>query len=128
MKRVTLYAILLLVIGAATVGRAQKKNDPCGESQTQADLNICWGNQYKAADTRLNQAYRQFMTKLDDEEKVQLKGAQTAWVKYRDTNCDFVGDQFKGGSMRPMIAAICLTDLTDSRTNELKAQMKERDQ
>jgi uncharacterized protein YecT (DUF1311 family) len=76
----------------------------------------------------LNQVYRQFTAKLDDEEKTQLKNAQTAWLKYRDTNCEFVADQYKGGTMRPMIAAICLTDMTDNRTKELTTQMKERDQ
>jgi len=91
-------------------------------------MTICWGNQYKAADAKLNQVYRQFTAKLDDAEKTQLKTAQTAWLKYRDANCEFVGDQYKGGTMRPMIAAICLADVTDNRTKELTAQMKERDQ
>ena len=63
-----------------------------------------------------------------DEEKPQLKNVQTAWLKYRDANCEFVADQYKSGTMRPMIAAICLADVTDNRTRELTAQMKERDQ
>ena len=63
---------------------------------------------------------------LDDEEKTQLKEAQTAWIKYRDANCQFVGDQYKGGSMRPMIAALCLADVTKRRTTELRNQIKAR--
>ena len=129
MRATGLIALLLfLLTGFSALARAQKQSEPCGAAQTQADMTICWGNQYKAADAKLNQVYRQFTAKLDDEEKTELKTAQTAWLKYRDANCEFVGDQYKGGTMRPMIAAICLADVTDNRTRELTAQMKERDQ
>ena len=122
----TLTLLLLSTFHCVVLG--QKKPEPCADMQTQAEMTICWGNQYKAADAKLNQVYRQFTAKLDDEEKTQLKTVQTAWLKYRDTNCEFVADQYKGGTMRPMIAAICLADVTDNRTKELTAQMKERDQ
>ena len=128
MRHLRLYSFLLLLFCAATEAHAQKKPEPCAEAQSQAEMTICWGNQYKAADAKLNQVYRQFTAKLDDEEKAQLKTAQAAWLKYRDANCEFVADQYKGGTMRPMIAAICLADVTDNRTKELTAQMKERDQ
>ena len=65
---------------------------------------------------------------LDEDEKAQLKTAENAWLKYRDTNCEFVADQYKGGSIRPMIAAICLADVTSNRTTELKNQIKDRKQ
>ena len=128
MKLCATTLTLLLLPTFHYVVRGQKKPEPCADAQTQAEMTICWGNQYKAADAKLNQVYRQFTAKLDDEEKTQLKTAQTAWLKYRDANCEFVADQYKGGTMRPMIAAICLTDVTDNRTKELTAQMKERDQ
>ena len=86
----------------------------------------CAADAYKAADAVLNQVYRQLVAKLDDDEKAQLKEAQTAWLKYRDTNCDFVADQYKGGTMRPMIYAGCLADVTKNRTSELREQIKER--
>jgi uncharacterized protein YecT (DUF1311 family) len=111
----------------ATFFAQNQTKDPCADAQSQAEMNMCWGKEYKAADARLNEAYRQFMTKLNDEEKAQLKKAQLAWITYRDANCDFVADQYKGGTMRPMIAAICLADVTNNRTTELKAQMKERE-
>lgn len=126
MKVVAGTLLLVFVVGGYAV--AQKQKSPCEDATTQTDMTICWGKEYKAADGRLNQAYREFAAKLDAEEKAQLKIAQTAWLKYRDTNCEFVADQYKGGTMRPMIAAICLTDVTEARTKELKAQMKEREQ
>jgi len=125
------FVVLLIALAVTSInvsGQKQKKSEPCAEAQTQADMNICWGNQYKAADATLNQVYRQLMGKLDDEEKNQLKAVESAWLKYRDANCEFVGDQYKGGTMRPMIEAICLADVTKNRTTELRNQIKDRDQ
>lgn len=119
-------SLVVLMAFAAVFAQDQPK-DPCAEAQTQTDMNICWGNRYKAADAKLNAAYREFTAKLDQAEAAQLKAAQLAWLKFRDANCEFVADQYKGGTMRPMIAGICLTEVTNARTAELKAQMKERE-
>lgn len=128
MKLAIILLILLVPVGALTFGQGQKKSEPCADAQTQADMNICWGKEYKAADATLNQVYGQLMRKLDEAEKTQLKQVEAAWLKYRDANCEFVGDQYKGGSMRPMIVAICLADTTRNRTVELRNQIKDRDQ
>ena len=125
MKLWTVCALGLMLVGAA-LAQDQKK-DPCAEAQTQTDMNICWGKEYKAADAQLNAAYREFTSKLSPEETAQLKAAQLAWIKFRDANCEFVASQYKGGTIRPMIAAMCLADVTSARTSELKAQMKERE-
>ncbi len=128
MRVLTTSAFVVLTFCATLFAQNQDKKDPCADAQTQGEMNMCWGKELKAADAKLNDAYRQFMTKLNDEEKAQLKKAQLAWITYRDANCDFVADQYKGGTMRPMIAAICLAEATNNRTTEMKTQMKERDQ
>ena len=126
---ITIAVLLsLLLLAASTSAQKRKPADPCANPQTQAEMNICAGNAYKAADKVLNDVYQRLVAKLDEEEKAQLKEAQTAWLKYRDANCEFVGDQYKGGSMRPMIYAMCLTDVTKTRTSELRSQIKDRSQ
>ncbi len=127
MKPSMIAGLLVLTFGTALLAQEQKKPEPCADAQSQAEMNICWGKEYKAADAKLNKTYQDFMSKLDESEKAQLKNAQLAWLKYRDTNCEFVADQYKGGSMRPMIAAICLADVTNARVNELKSQIKDRE-
>ena len=117
---------LLWLAGTSVSAQKQKKPDPCANPQTQTEMTQCAAEAYKAADKVLNQVYQQLVAKLDDEEKAQLKEAQTAWLKYRDTNCDFVADQYKGGTMRPMIYAGCLEDVTKRRTSELREQIKDR--
>ena len=127
MKLPTISGLLLLIICATILSQNQEKKDPCADAQSQAEMNMCWGKEYKAADAKMNKTYQDFMSKLDESEKMQLKNAQLAWLKYRDANCDFVADQYKGGTMRPMIAAICLADVTNARVNELKSQIKDRE-
>ena len=117
-----------LVLMSVTISAQKQKPKPCEDAQSQADMNICWGNEYKKADASLNKTYQQLTAMLDEEQKTQLKTAETAWLKYRDTHCEFVADQYKGGSIRPMIAAICLADVTNNRTTELKSQIKDRNQ
>jgi uncharacterized protein YecT (DUF1311 family) len=126
MKLLT-FALIVLTLCSAAFAQDQKK-DPCADAQSQTEMNICWGKEYKAADAQLNAAYREFFAKLSPEETAQLKTVQLAWIKFRDANCEFVADQYKGGSIRPMIAAMCLADVTRARTSELKAQMKEREE
>ena len=121
--------MVILALSVLTVSinaQRPKKTDPCANPQTQIEMTQCAADAFKAADKVLNQVYQNLVAKLDDEEKAQLKEAQTAWLKYRDTNCDFVADQYKGGTMRPMIYAGCLADVTKKRTSELRDQIKER--
>jgi len=126
LKLAITFLLLLLLAGGAVSGQRKKRSDPCAHPLTQFDMNQCAGKAYRAADATMNQVYRKLVALLDEEEKAQLKEAQTAWLKYRDTNCDFAGDQFKGGSMRPLIQASCLGDMTKRRTTELRTQIKDR--
>jgi uncharacterized protein YecT (DUF1311 family) len=126
MKTAALVVCVCLLANPYTYGQGKGKAEPCANAQSQAEMNNCAGREYKAADVALNQVYRQLVSMLNDEEKSQIKEAQTAWLKYRDTNCDFVADQYKGGSMRPMILGYCLAEMTRNRTTELKSQIKDR--
>ena len=126
--KLLISVLIAIALMGMTISAQKQKPKPCEDAQTQTDMNICWGNEYKKADAALNKTYQQLVAMLGDEEKVQLKNVETAWLKYRDANCEFVGDQYKGGSIRPMIVAICLADVTNNRTTELKNQIKDRNQ
>jgi len=128
MKVVLASLLLFVAAGAYSAGEPQKKPEPCPDAQSQAEMNICAGREYKKADADLNQVYQKLVAMLDVDEKTQLKDVETTWIKYRDANCDFVADQFKGGTMRPMVLGFCLADMTRNRTNELKDQIKDRNQ
>ena len=125
MKSTIFLALAFLLAAGSALGQGTKKA-PCSDANTQAEMNICAGKEYKTADAALNRVYQQLVAMLDSAEKDQLKEAQTAWIKYRDANCDFVGDQYKGGSIRPTIYGLCLADVTRNRTAELRNQIKDR--
>jgi len=122
----TFFLLMVFLLGAGSAFGQGSKKGPCTDANTQAEMNICAGKEYKTADAALNQTYQKLVAKLEAEEKAELKEAQTAWIKYRDTNCEFVANQYKGGSIRPMILGLCLADVTRNRTAELRTQIKDR--
>ena len=126
MRLAALLVLMSLVSILYAKPQEKGKTDPCASAQTQAEMNQCAGREYKTADAELNQVYRQLITKLDEQEKAQLKEAQTAWLKYRDANCEFVADQYRGGTIRPMIHGLCLAEMTRNRTSEIRSQIKDR--
>jgi uncharacterized protein YecT (DUF1311 family) len=124
--RLSIVCCLPIVTVSTAFGQHKKETDPCARAQSQAEMNICIGKRYEAADGVLNQIYKQLSSMLDDEEQAQLRETETAWLKYRDANCEFVADEYKGGSIRTTIQALCLAEMTRNRTTELKNQIKER--
>jgi uncharacterized protein YecT (DUF1311 family) len=125
MKVAVLILFVSTFMAASVFGQGAKKA-PCSDADTQAEMNLCAGKEYKTADDALNRVYQQLVAKLEPAEKAQLKDVETAWIKYRDSNCELVADQYKGGSIRPMIFGLCMADVTRNRTAELKAQIKDR--
>ena len=126
MKLILASSVLLIAAAAYSAEQPQKKSEPCPNAQSQAEMNDCAGREYKKADAELNQVYQKLVAMLEADDKTQLKAVETTWLKYRDANCEFVADQYKGGSIRPMILGYCLADMTHNRTNELKGQIKDR--
>ncbi len=102
----------------------------CKNPQTQTEMNICAGRDYKAADVALNHAYRSALVVMKDMDAnlppnlkgavKTLRAAQRSWIPYRDKACEAHGFMARGGSMESMLVGQCLADLTRQRTKELK--------
>jgi len=127
----------LLAVGMATRGiasptsaatnlqLAQRPN--CNNPQTQSEMNICASIAYQNADRKLNQVYRQLLPKLSASRKQKLISAQQAWIKFRDSSCEFERSAYEGGSMAPMIYGFCLADVTEQRTKDLQRYLEYSD-
>src|ERR1700750_2257162 len=131
MKRTILCATLFALCAAVTVAagaktQKQRQVQPCEGNGSQAEANDCAYREYKAADAELNRVYGQLAGVLDAEDKASLKESELAWIKYRDSTCTFESSQYKGGTMRGMIEAFCLTRVTKARTADLKDQFELR--
>lgn len=117
--------VLLCVVVAG--GFPTQKKDPC-DGETTFEMKQCAAKKYKQADDELNKVYRDLMSKLDDEgHKTSLKTAQVAWLKYRDSHCDFESYLNRGGSIYSVVVTDCRASLTNSRTKELKEQIHRLD-
>ena len=138
MQRLFISAMLLASALLAACASKTKIEDACADQMTQGGMNECQFRQWQATDAKMNDAYDMLMERVktfygdlstSDAEPVVpaedelLRRSQIAWIDYRDTHCAFVAGATEGGSVQPMIRAICLTELTEKRTRELNWQL-----
>ena len=117
MRRILLSACLVVLAGTSIV-RAQE----CDRSDdSQQMMNICAGEDYQAADARLNQAYQDLISSDDADGKRLLQAAQRAWIAFRDAECAHSTAASAGGSIHAMEVSQCLTRLTNDRVKQLAA-------
>jgi uncharacterized protein YecT (DUF1311 family) len=120
-----LLSVALLICAAGPFGPKAQIRDPC-KGETTADMKQCAARNFKKADDELNKVYRELMSKLADEgHKASLKTAQQAWLKYRDSNCDFEAYLNRGGTIYSVVVSDCMTTMTASRTKEMKEEIQE---
>jgi uncharacterized protein YecT (DUF1311 family) len=82
----------------------------------------CIGAETERQDAQLNQNYKSLMFKLSKKRKGELQEAQRAWIKFRELNCNFYGDE---GSIAQVAINDCFLDATTDRAKELKRLMPE---
>jgi uncharacterized protein YecT (DUF1311 family) len=80
----------------------------------------CIAAEIKIEDAQLNENYKTLMAKLSKQRKTELQEAQRAWIKFRELNCNFYGDE---GSIAQVAINSCFLDATTDRANELKRLM-----
>lgn len=120
MRTVIAAAAILLASGA------QAQLIKCDQASTQTDMNLCADQAYRKSDAELNAAYKEAMTRLKDRKDAatQLEAAQKAWLFFRDAECTFSSGGLTGGSAYPMALSMCLDELTQARTKQLRAYLK----
>ncbi|HEY9401774.1 MAG TPA: lysozyme inhibitor LprI family protein [Pyrinomonadaceae bacterium] len=101
------------------------REDPCLGSNTQFELNQCAARARDKADAELNKVYRELMKDAGTAERVKLRAAQLAWIKFRDAHCDYESVGNKGGSIYPMVFSFCLAKVTVERVKQLREIMRE---
>ena len=117
MRRVFLSACLVVMV-ATSAARTQE----CDRSDdSQQMMTICAGEDYQAADARLNTAYQNLINSDDADGKRLLQVAQRAWITFRDAECAHSTAASEGGSIHAMEVSQCLTRLTNDRIKQLAA-------
>ncbi len=84
-------------------------------------MDQCAERDFNAADAKLNTTYRQLADCLrDDADRARLLvTAEKARIILRNADCAFQSSGVEGGSVFPMIAAICRTAMTNERIKTL---------
>lgn len=121
-------ALLILAIFALSnlTASQQKVTATCANnSGTQAEANACARVKSKQADDEMKQVYEQLLSELsnygsDGKAQQKLKQAQSAWLQYRDANCESEASIYEGGSIRPAVYYFCRASITQERTARIK--------
>lgn len=102
------------------------ENLNCEEPQTQLEMNLCTTKEAREADAKLNIVYGKLRDKVKDTaQETRLIEAQTAWISFRDADCEYSQRRYDGGSIMPAIYALCVIDLTEKRTQTLEDYLEE---
>lgn len=116
----TLCLAVLLAAGTPAWLAAQTTDGAgfCSQGRTQLDMNACAAAEHARADTLLNRNYQALLRFVEPGRVQPLRQAQRAWIRFRDAECEFQASQAAGGSIRPMVHALCLARLTEERAEE----------
>jgi len=91
-------------------------------AQTQAEMNAQARKDFEQVDAELNKIYQSLLAKLaDTEAKNKLRESQRAWLAFRDAEAAFAADQVRGGSAAPVLRWTSMTQTTEQRVKQLKA-------
>lgn len=96
-----------------------------GIELTQTDMNIQAGEAAARADVRLDEVYAELTRQLGAREAEALRRAQAAWGAYREQHVAYCGEQYRGGSIRPLILGIAHESVTVARAVELERDLEE---
>ncbi|ELS04085.1 hypothetical protein Xen7305DRAFT_00038130 [Xenococcus sp. PCC 7305] len=108
-------------LGASQVKAEINQKDNCDNPLTQTTMNICANLDYQEADARLNEIYQQVKREIvNDVQEQKLIKVQLSWIEFRDLNCNYIADAYRGGSIQPLIYYSCLTSLTEERIQHLE--------
>ena len=93
-------------------------------AQTQSEMTYAASQDYKLADTALNDLYNKILKEYKSDKVFirNLKESQNLWIKFRDAELKlkFPDYSSKAGSARTMCQLFLLKDLTEARTADLK--------
>ena len=127
-----LAGLLFIIVLVISSGASATCNQTQADKGIQPEMTMCAYDAYQIADKKLNVAYKNRIKQLgDDDNRVYaskslqaLKQSQKAWLKFRDAECHAQAFEYDGGSMQPMIRALCLEALTIERTKQLTPELK----
>lgn len=90
---------------------------------TQAEMNEQAYQSFKRADAKLRNVLNSIEAYLDKTELETLKKAQATWEVFREEQAEFASNQYKGGSIQPLIYYSELERLTVERAASIQSEI-----
>ncbi len=104
----------------------------CAQPNTQMEMNRCASIDYQREDAAMTAQWRKTLAYMRAQDRDPnsssekrpnygdtLLESQRAWLRYRDTQCAIEGYAARGGTMEPMLIAICKETMTAARRKTL---------
>jgi uncharacterized protein YecT (DUF1311 family) len=123
MTKLSRFLVLGAAASLASTAACAAADTSCRNAKTQPELSACAGKDAQAADTELNHVYGQLIAKYDEPNRNALVLAERAWIVYRDVECAYETALSAGGTIHPMMVALCMTAKAKTRTKELNDQL-----
>jgi uncharacterized protein YecT (DUF1311 family) len=80
----------------------------------------CSTDELRRQDALLNESYRELRASAEPPQREQLRKAQRAWIKYRDTTCSLMQSFEGGGTLTAVIGSGCVLEETARRAEWLE--------
>ena len=90
----------------------------CSNPQNGYEISVCLGQEERAIDKELNQAYKKLISYTNN--KKDLVKSELAWIKFRDTEAKFQSLSYKGGTEEKREYSRWIIRLTKERILHLK--------
>lgn len=119
-----IFAITCGVYGANPASAAD-----CADATSTPEMAACAQRELDQNDARLNDVYKRLMApnRLDGRGRDLLREAQRAWIKFRDADCAWSADAWRGGTGESTAHLSCLADHTGRRAEALEAELAARE-
>ncbi len=125
-------AIVFLVASLSAVAQDSAQYLACNEkAKTQFDMNACARGEAARVDAKLNNVYRELLSKAADEPEAvaKIKAAEKAWIAYRDAYMDAMypakDKAAEYGSIYPMDAELLRAKLTQRQVTALQELLEQ---
>ena len=86
------------------------------QAEITPDIASCYVAEFPRQDAALNRAWSATLHRLPAASHAALLAAQRKWIAARDRFCDAKSDEFRGGTIVPIIYANCRVEQTIRRT------------
>ena len=130
---------ILALLSLPVISHSQESAINCKNATTQREINICAQREAQTADKKLNNTYQILQRRLAQDLRQggtaqinyakqryqKLINAQNAWIKFRDTSCEYERSAYEGGSIAPTIYYGCITKSTARRTADLQEYIQQ---